>query len=75
MVGGSERNREEPLDHRVHLLGHLELVEIPGTNGDPDLQVRLDLEQPERVGIRPEPGPVRIVPASDGAATLVGDGA
>src|SRR5262245_13922439 len=33
------------------------MVEMPGTNGDPDLQIRLDLEQPERVGIRLEPGP------------------
>src|SRR5207248_5452724 len=57
MVGGSERNREETLDHRVHLLGHLEMVEMPGTNGDPELQVGLDLEQPERVGLRPEPAP------------------
>jgi hypothetical protein len=54
MVGGSERNYEEALDHRVHLFGHLELVEMPGANGDPDLQVGPDLEQPERVGLRPE---------------------
>src|SRR6476659_1843066 len=57
MVGGSERNCEEALDHCVHLLGHLEMVEMPGTDGDPDLEVGLDLEQPERVGLQPEPGP------------------
>jgi hypothetical protein len=56
MVGGSERNCQEALDHRVHLFRHLELVEMPGANGDPDGQIGLDLEQPERVGSRVEPG-------------------
>ena len=44
----------KPLDHRVHLLGHLELVEMPGADRDPDLQVRLDLAQPERIAARAE---------------------
>jgi hypothetical protein len=57
MVGGSERNREEALDHRVHLFGRLEMVKMPGTDHDPDIQVRLDLEQPEDAGVRLEPGP------------------
>src|SRR5215471_12461125 len=50
-VSASKRQREEALDHRVHLLGNLELVEVPGADGDRNLQIRLDLEQPEAYGI------------------------
>src|SRR5215467_13395237 len=48
---GSERYREEALDHRVHLLGHLELVEVACADRDPELEVGLDLAQPEGVRV------------------------
>ena len=36
---------EEALDHRVHLLGHFELVEVARADRDPYLKVRFDREQ------------------------------
>src|SRR5690348_2570370 len=48
----SERQRDEALDHRVHLVGHLELVEMPCSDGDPDLKVGPDLQQTQQVGVR-----------------------
>jgi hypothetical protein len=36
---GSDRDREEALDHGVDLVGYLKLVEVAGPNRDPDLQV------------------------------------
>ena len=42
---------EEAFDHRVHLLRHFELVEVPCTDCDSYLEIGFQLAQPERVRV------------------------